>query len=259
MKAPKPSTVIACLALFFAIAGGSAIALQGRNTVDSGDIKPKNVKTSDLANNAVTTKKIKANGVRTGDIQNGGVRKADLAPDEAVRKVGAAGQPTFNTGGQNDCIYANANTIVPGFGNPAGFWKDKNGIVHLVGLVVSQDGPGGDTLCDFDPPLGDDNLVFTLPAGYRPANMELQDVSFWSNEGSDPSDTGNTLIIGATQDLFISGTFIPAGAVLIQTPEAQNFSLDGITFRAAGPGTGLPRAGGTSSGDLDALGGSLLD
>ena len=55
LRRPSPTTVIACLALFFAVAGGSAIALKGRNSVDSGDIKPKAVKTSDIANNAVTT------------------------------------------------------------------------------------------------------------------------------------------------------------------------------------------------------------
>ena len=92
---PSPAIVIACLALFFAVAGGSAIALQGSNTVDSGDIKPKAVKTSDIANNAVTTKKIKNNHVRaadiqnnavgTGEIRNGQVRNGDIVPAEALQ------------------------------------------------------------------------------------------------------------------------------------------------------------------------------
>ena len=112
---PSPATVIACLALFFAVAGGSAIALQGRNSVDSGDIKPKAVKTSDIANNAVTTKKIKNNHVRaadiqnnavgTGEIRNGQVRAANIAPAENVRLVGTPGNPTFATGGEGDCIW----------------------------------------------------------------------------------------------------------------------------------------------------------
>src|SRR6187455_2148954 len=91
----NPSTVIACLALFFAVAGGSAIALKGKNTVDSGDIKKGQVKTSDLANNAVTTKKIK----------NGQVRPADLAADEAFHKVGTPGNPSFGNGGEGDCLW----------------------------------------------------------------------------------------------------------------------------------------------------------
>jgi hypothetical protein len=229
--------VIACLALFFAIAGGSAIALKGRNSVDSGDIRKGQVKTSDLANNAVTSKKIK----------NGQVRPGDLAPDEAYHKVGAPGQPGFGNGGENDCLWGNARSLVPDFGNPAAFYKDRNGIVHLAGLVVAQDGPSGDTTCDFDA-TKQDSLVFTLPPGYRPANLELQDVSFWSGEGDDPTDTANSLIIGPTRSLNISGTAIGAGQVLIQTIDAENFSLDGITFRAAGAGTGLPRRGGQPSG-----------
>src|ERR671916_3119764 len=97
-RRPSPATVIACLALFFAL-GGSAIALQGRNSVNSGDIKPKAVKTSDIANNAVTTRKIKNNHVRaadiqnnavgTGEIRNGQVRTGDIAPAENIHLVGA--------------------------------------------------------------------------------------------------------------------------------------------------------------------------
>ena len=112
---PSPATVIACLALFFAVAGGSAIALPGRNSVDSGDIKPKAVKTSDIANNAVTTKKIKNNHVRAADIQNnavgtgeirdGQVRTGDLAAQEAFHLVGQPGEPAFSNGVEGDCLH----------------------------------------------------------------------------------------------------------------------------------------------------------
>ena len=84
-KRPNPTTVIACLALFFAVAGGSAIALQGRNSVDSGDIKKGNVKTSDIRNNAVTTKKIKNNHVRAADIQNNAVGPARFGTRRSER------------------------------------------------------------------------------------------------------------------------------------------------------------------------------
>ena len=115
-RRPSPTTVIACLALFFAVAGGSAIALQGRNSVDSGDIKRLAVKVSDIANNAVTTRKIRKNHVRASDVQNdaigtgelrdGQVRVADLAPAEPMRLLGAVGQPSFGNGGQEDCRLA---------------------------------------------------------------------------------------------------------------------------------------------------------
>jgi hypothetical protein len=53
------ANVASALALFFAIGGGTAaIALQGKNRVDSGDIKNRAVKTRDLANNAATGAKV---------------------------------------------------------------------------------------------------------------------------------------------------------------------------------------------------------
>ena len=45
--------------------------------------------------------------------------------------------------------------------NPAGYFKDSLGIVHLRGLVKSGK-------------IGNNQTIFTLPAGYRPANRELQ-------------------------------------------------------------------------------------
>jgi hypothetical protein len=49
--------VVAMLALFISLTG-TAAALKGRNSVDSGDIKPRQVKTGDLANNAATGAKV---------------------------------------------------------------------------------------------------------------------------------------------------------------------------------------------------------
>jgi len=53
------ANVASALALFLAIGGGTtAIALQGKNRVDSGDIRNSAVKTRDLANNAATGAKV---------------------------------------------------------------------------------------------------------------------------------------------------------------------------------------------------------
>ncbi|MFI5026917.1 MAG: hypothetical protein ACHQCI_09255 [Solirubrobacterales bacterium] len=56
-RRPSPSMVVAMLALFISLTG-TAAALKGRNSVDSGDIKPRQVKTGDLANNAATGAKV---------------------------------------------------------------------------------------------------------------------------------------------------------------------------------------------------------
>jgi hypothetical protein len=73
----SPATVIAGIALFAALSG-AAIALPGRNSVDSGDLKAnavtssdirnKNVKTGDLANDAVTSAKVRNGGLNDNDI-----------------------------------------------------------------------------------------------------------------------------------------------------------------------------------------------
>ena len=177
-RVPRPTTVIACLALFFAVAGGSAIALQGRNSVDSGDIKPKAVKTSDIANNAVTTKKIKNNHVRAADIQNNAVGTGEIRNGQVrarrCRESGGLPAPTLSNGAEGDCIWS--NTISPPLSiNPAGFYKDALGRVQLSGLISAANGPGGDAACGG---AGDesieDNIAFILPEGYRPANDEVR-------------------------------------------------------------------------------------
>jgi hypothetical protein len=255
-RRPSPTTVIACLALFFAVAGGSAIALKGKNTVDSGDIKKGQVKTSDIANNAVTTKKIKGNAVRTSDIQNGQVRPGDLAPEEAFHIVGAPGEPTFGNGGEGDCIWTSARTVLANFGNPAAFYRDARGVVHVVGAVVSQDGPGGDGACDAGsatPEALEDSRIFTLPAGYRPADIGLPVIGTLSLTDS------ALAIIGATSDIVLQATLpIPAGAVINGLGDEQILSLDGVTFRAAGPGTGLPRRAASGTGGLQLNGSGVL-
>ena len=258
---PSPTTVIACLALFFAVAGGSAIALQGRNTVDTGDIKKGAVRTSDIRNNAVTTKKIRNNHVRaadirnnavgTGEIRDGQVVPGDLSAEEPFRHIGDAGQPGFGNGGEGDCLWS--KLVAPGvdpFNDPA-FFKDARGIVHLTGALRAQDGLGGDGACDDLP----DSFAFVLPEGYRPAGLSVFPVAGATRDTTD-NDAGQLAIAGAT-DFVIGTTTVPAGTVFLGTgPNDTNLTLDGITFRAAGPGTGLPRRGGADeAGGLLPLGG----
>ena len=89
--------------------------------------------------------------------------------------------------------------INPAVRNPAGYFRDKNGIVHLRGAVKSGAVP---------------SIIFTLPVGYRPAYREIQ-----------PVISANILgqcIINANGD------------VTAQTGNSASFYLDGITFRASG-------------------------
>jgi hypothetical protein len=82
--------------------------------------------------------------------------------------------------------------------NPPGYYKDKAGIVHLRGLVMSGAVP---------------SAIFTLPAGYRPANQELFAV--------------------AANNAFGRVDVLPSGDVQFSLGSSAYVSLDGITFRAA--------------------------
>ncbi|HUT46930.1 MAG TPA: hypothetical protein VMX36_11640 [Sedimentisphaerales bacterium] len=85
--------------------------------------------------------------------------------------------------------------------NPAGYFKDSLGIVHLRGLVK-----GG--------AVGTNATIFTLPSGYRPQNQELQ-VTITNGNAS------------CRIDIAKDGRVIPSSG------SPGWFSLDGITFRAA--------------------------
>jgi hypothetical protein len=172
---------VAFVALLAALSG-TAIALPGTNTVDSGDIINGQVKGKDIRNNAVTGKKVKNGAVKSADVGDNSLTGTDIdestlgqvpsanqannatnagnaqtlqgqgpgsfapASREAVRFVGTAGNPSY-AGNWGD----------PGFpgDEEAGFLKDPYGIVHLYGNANRSGGT--------------DDLIFTLPEGYRPA------------------------------------------------------------------------------------------
>lgn len=64
---PTPSFVVSCMALFVALSG-SAVALQGRNTVASDDIKPGAVKRGDIGSNAINSAKVADESLTGADI-----------------------------------------------------------------------------------------------------------------------------------------------------------------------------------------------
>ena len=74
---PSPAMVVAFIALLAALSG-TATALQGKNTVDSGDIKNGVVKSEDIKNGGAASKDIKNGGVTTDDLKNNNVRGDDV-------------------------------------------------------------------------------------------------------------------------------------------------------------------------------------
>lgn len=108
-----------------------------------------------------------------------------IAAAETVLTVGGTGV-AFSTGFSN-------------FGSgyqTAGYWKDREGLVHLRGVVVATGG----------------NInAFTLPSGYRPSATEI----FWMEVNS----AGARCSIATT------------GVVTFGTSPSSFGSLNGVTFR----------------------------
>jgi hypothetical protein len=67
-RRPSPAMAVAFIALLAGLSG-TAVALPGKNTVDSGDIKKGAVKRSDIANNAVNSAKVANNSLRLTDFR----------------------------------------------------------------------------------------------------------------------------------------------------------------------------------------------
>ena len=195
---------IAAMVGILAVLASAATALPGKGVVDKNDLK-KNV-------------------VKSKHIKNGQVGAADLANPEPFHVVGAAGQPGFGNGGQGDCIWQNPPAATLPDVNPASFFRDADGIVHLAGTPQAVDGPGGDALCDSAD--ASDLIVFQLPAGYQPDHLEIFP--------SANTTIGLNLIAPET-GLMIGAQFIPPGAVVVNVIDGgQATTLDGFTFRAAG-------------------------
>jgi hypothetical protein len=128
-----------------------------------------------------------------------------IAPPEPIHIVGAPGEPQFMSGSTNHAAPLGASYPF------VGFYKDREGIVHLEGVVDA--GKEGST----------PGLIFVLPVGFRPAIGVL--LPFEPAEKRGLLIGGPAVTLGAT-DL--------SGAVYAPETEAGAIPLDGITFRAYG-------------------------
>jgi hypothetical protein len=95
-RKPTPALAVAFIALLAALSG-TAVALPGTNSVDSGDIKNKQVKGKDLANNAVTGKKVKNSSLGGGDVKNDALTGDDVNESTLGQVPTANSANTANT------------------------------------------------------------------------------------------------------------------------------------------------------------------
>jgi hypothetical protein len=202
------SNVVAVLALFIALGGSAYAATQlKKNSVGTKQLKKNAVNGSKVKDQSLTGKDI--NLAKLGTVPSAtsaanataaGTASA-LTPPEAVRVVGAPGQPPF----QNGASSATSEGAPFSFAS-VGFYKDHEGIVHLEGIVRNPAKKAG--------------ALFALPPGYRPASNTLQ--IFQPGEAT----------------LFIAGSGVNVGGVISEgdlflAGTEEVVVLSGITFRAA--------------------------
>jgi hypothetical protein len=209
--------IVAIIALVCALTGTAWAAL-GKNSVGSKQLKKNAVITSKIKKEAVTGGKVKKDtltGTQINEEKLGTVPSAQLAnsipPAEATHLVGAPGEPAFEGGSSN---FGSASGITT---QPAGFYKDHEGIVHLQGLVkVGSTGPIG--------------KMFTLPAGFRPATGTLLFFNTFCSgvECADEEAETSPLLVGGS-NVNLLATDLSGGVI---TTQETAVSLNGITFRA---------------------------
>jgi hypothetical protein len=172
---PSPAGLIAFAALFVALGGGAYAAAK----IGSAQIK----------NNSIRSKDIRNRTIRGKDVHNETITARQIRDPEAYHAVGASGEPPFKNG---------ANNFGLGYATTA-FFKDNEGIVHLRGTMKAVD----------------NRVAFTLPPGYRPAQI---------------LDIG-VIAQGATGYIYIS----PNGDLKPRAGSSPaNYGLDSVTFRAEG-------------------------
>jgi hypothetical protein len=78
------SNVVGYVAIFLFAVAGTASALPGRNTVDSGDIKNKQVKRADIAPNAVNGSRVANGAIGGADVNEGSLGQVPRAASAAA-------------------------------------------------------------------------------------------------------------------------------------------------------------------------------
>ena len=79
-RRPAPALIVAIIALVAALTG-SAIALPGRNSVDSNDIQKGAVKAKQIAKNAIKSKHVKNDSLKGADIKESSLGKVPAAAE----------------------------------------------------------------------------------------------------------------------------------------------------------------------------------
>jgi hypothetical protein len=207
---PSASLVISIIALFVALTGG-AVALQGKNSVDSGDIKKNGVKSSDIKS---------PNGVKSGDVANDKLSGDDI--DESslgeVRSAANAdnAENAEEAGNADRLDGVRLNSIVTGASSAPG-GCDPNSTTFTNCATVTLDLPRAGRV------LGWADLQWHSD-GSAPTRSECQMRVDGTQIGQGMffGETDNTIETAALQERGAGGSFITSDL----TAAPHTFSLD---------------------------------
>lgn len=150
LRRPSLGTILGSLALMVAL-GGTAAALPGTNTVNSGDVKPDTLKAADIKTGAVKSGEIDSGAVQDSELGTIVVRTATTAlGDGASGRATAtcnAGEKIIGGGGEpqqqvSDFIYqgthpSDGSGIRTTSGNSFTHWNTKG--TNVAGATASID------------------------------------------------------------------------------------------------------------------------
>lgn len=183
-RRPSPAMAVAFIALLAALSG-TAVALPGKNTVDSGDIKKGAVKASDIAKNAVNSNKVKNGSITGTDVKDDSLTGTDIqesslgtvpnanTANSASTANSANTANTANTA--NSANTANTANDIPNLsfqdlalkngwsgncfgGGTPGIAMSAEGVVHFRGEMCRTSGTS--------------NNPFAVPSGFAPSQTE---------------------------------------------------------------------------------------
>ena len=139
---PSPAMAVAFVALLAALSG-TAIALPGTNSVDSGDIKNGQVKGKDIGKNAVTGKKVKNGSLTGADVRDNSLTGADVNESTLGQVPSANSANTANSAtsaGNASTVGGNAVRVFSLLGASP---QSERVVLDLDGLQLSASCAGG--------------------------------------------------------------------------------------------------------------------
>jgi hypothetical protein len=85
------ANVVSTIALFAVIAGGTAVALPGKKTVQANDLKKNSVKAVAIAKGAVGASELKDGTVTGADVADGSLGYGDLGSNSVIARIRSTG------------------------------------------------------------------------------------------------------------------------------------------------------------------------